>query len=478
MHHLFFFFPSLIFSLFPHHTFSITPITTVITAMLASATKKSFQRRLYSTINLNAASEASPTPNKSRSMLKQASKVFALFTIAYGSGIYYASVNEKFNRPFVKYVPLAGKIIDFLEEREYQNNIAARARRMQLEKEAALDTFYYRRSKVTSKLSTKPPVSSVTSAIDSNNSASSSADTKSNATSALSSTKDPLSPKRFFDAVSGTVGEDRDYLPLVLLPDDQDKYLNKAAMSLNELISSFNSSAISEDTMLSVSQSLATVAKENATVAPHYAQVIMHKSQEFDRLYRSYRLIWDEYLDNQSDTTFRSNPVLHNYSRKLAEEITETEMLLVNLINSGRNGNDLSPSDAEYVKFKDSRDKSKKKIASAPALPHNYHNSTEALNSAIQPAASGREAKEYGGFDGSDVSLQLRLTLTLLVSALQQHSSVPLSPYIEGVREAVAPYQDLPSKEKQIQEALKTISIPDDVDLQPVIHDILSFDKK
>ena len=216
--------------------------------MLASATKKSFQRRLYSTINLNAASEASPTPNKSRSMLKQASKVFALFTIAYGSGIYYASVNEKFNRPFVKYVPLAGKIIDFLEEREYQNNIAARARRMQLEKEAALDTFYYRRSKVTSKLSTKPPVSSVTSAIDSNNSASSSADTKSNATSALSSTKDPLSPKRFFDAVSGTVGEDRDYLPLVLLPDDQDKYLNKAAMSLNELISSFNSSAISEDT--------------------------------------------------------------------------------------------------------------------------------------------------------------------------------------------------------------------------------------
>jgi hypothetical protein len=446
--------------------------------MLASATKKSFQSRLYSTINFNTTSQASPAPKKSRSVLKQASKLFALFTIAYGSGIYYASVNDNFNRPFVKYVPLAGKIIDFLEEREYQNNIAARARRIQLENEAALDTFYYRRSKVTSKLSTKPPVSSITSAVDSNNSASSSADTKSNATSALLSTKDPLSPKRFFDAVSGTVGEDRDYLPLVLLPDDQDKYLNKAAMSLNELISSFNSSAISEDTMLSVSQSLATVAKENATVAPHYAQVIMHKSQEFDRLYRSYRLIWDEYLDNQSDTTFRSNPVLHNYSRKLAEEITETEMLLVNLINSGRNGNDLDVSDAEYVKFKDSRDKSKKKIASTSALPHNHHNSTEALNSTIQPAASGSSAKEYGGFDGSDVSLQLRLTLTLLVSALQQHSSVPLGPYIEGVREAVAPYQDLPSKEKQIQEALKTISIPDELDLQPILHDILSFDKK
>lgn len=446
--------------------------------MLASATKKSFQRRFYSTINLNPSSPTSPALRKSRGALKQASKLFAFFTVAYGAGIYYASINEKFNKPFVQYVPLAGKIIDFLEEREYQKNVTARARRIQLEKEAAMDSFYYRRSPVTSKLSTKPPVSSITSAVDSNNSAFFTDDTKSNATSALLSTKDPLSPKRFFDAVSGTVGEDRDYLPLVLLPDDQDKYLNKAAMSLNALISSFNASAISEDTMLSVSQSLANVATENANVAPHYAQVIMYKSQKFDRLYRSYRLIWDEYLDNQSDTTFRSNPVLHDYSRKLAEEITETEMLLVNLINSGRTGNDLDVNDAEYIKFKQSAslDKTKKKIA--PVLSQNHHNSAEALNSTIQPAANINSVKEYGGFDGSDVSLQLRLTLTLLVSALQQHSSVPLGPYIEGVREAVAPYNDMSTKEKHIQEALKTISIPEELDLKPVLHDILSFNKK
>lgn len=422
--------------------------------------------------------------------LKRITQAGTVFAVAYGAGIYYASVNDKFNSVYVKYVPLAGTIIDFLEEREYQNNITARARKAQLDKEEQ-DSYYYRRSPVNS--TSTPLSSSVTSAINSVSSSSSltskmteeqtdeeklhsSKSPNSSATSATSS-RDPLLPKRFFDAVSGTVGGDRDYLPLVLLPDEQDKIMNKAAMSLNALISSFNASAISEETVLSVSKTLADVAQSNASIAPHYAQVIMYKSEKFDRLYRSYRLIWEEYLNTQEqiagqDTSFKSNPVLADYSRKLSEEIVETELLLVNLINSGKRGHDLDVTDPEYVKFKTSNAALKKKKKAAKQSKA----ATSSTNFSTSIAQPFRTETSYGGFDATDISLQLKLALTLLVTALQQHSSVPLGPYIQGVREAMAPYPDISNREVLIAEALKTISVPEEVDLKPVLHDILAYD--
>lgn len=393
--------------------------------------------------------------------------------VVYGSGVYYASIDDKFNRLFTKYVPLAGVVMDFLEEREYQNNIASRARRAQLESESQ-DSYYYRRSPVSSAVEN---VSS-SSALTSNRSEEHPAGHKqtqssSNATSATSS-KDPLSPKRFFDAVSGTVGGDRDYLPLVLLPDDQDAVLNKAAMSLNALISSFNASAISEETVLKVSKTLADVAKTNASVAPRYSQVIMYKSDKFDRLYRNYRLIWEEYLDTQEQisstkSTPTSNPVLADYSKKLSEEITETELLLVNLINSGKRGQDLDITDPQFIKYKNYTASLKKKklaLAQQPTLP---------VGPAITaPPPAPKPHSPYGAFDGTEISLQLKLALTLLVTALQQQSHVPLGPYIQGVREAMASYPE--NKEGLIHEALKGITIPENVDLEPVLHDILTYD--
>lgn len=277
------------------------------------------------------------------------------------------------------------------------------------------------------------------------------------------------------------MGGYRDYLPLVLLPDDSDFELNKAAMSLNALISSYNSSAISEETVLKVSKTLAAVAQSNASVAPHYAQVIMYKSEKFDRLYRNYRLIWEEYLDTQEQITdaansnFSSNPVLADYSKKLSEEITETEMLLVNLINSGKRGHDLSVTDPEYVKFKTSAAALKKKsalLSQNNPLPVNVPITTPA------PVERGNKDTKYGGFDGSDITLQLKLALTLLVTALQQHSKVPLGPYIQGVREAMASYPEstLGMRESLINEALKGITVPEEVDLKPILHDIVAYD--
>lgn len=385
--------------------------------------------------------------------------------------MYYASIDDKFNRLFTKYVPLAGVVMDFLEEREYQNNIASRARRAQLESESQ-DSYYYRRSPVSSAVENVSSSSSLTSSRSEEHSAGhKQTQSSSNATSATSS-KDPLSPKRFFDAVSGTVGGDRDYLPLVLLPDDQDAVLNKAAMSLNALISSFNASAISEETVLKVSRTLADVAKTNASVAPRYSQVIMYKSEKFDRLYRNYRLIWEEYLDTQEQmsstkATPTSNPVLADYSKKLSEEITETELLLVKLINSGKRGHDLDVTDPQFIKYKNyTASLKKKKLALAQQV-------TLPVGAISTPPPAPKPHSPYGALDGTEISLQLKLALTLLVTALQQQSHVPLGPYIQGVREAMASY---PDKEGMIHEALKGIIVPENVDLEPVLHDILTYD--
>lgn len=356
-------------------------------------------------------------------------------------------------------------MLDFLEEREYQNNVSSRARKAQLENESQ-DSYYYRRSPVSSAVDSAPTAGS-----DSENRAKSS---NTNASSTLS--QDPLSSKRFFDAVSGTVGGDRDYLPLVLLPDHQDAELNKAAMSLNALISSFNSRAISEETVLKVSKNLAVVAQSNADIAPHYAQVIMYKSEKFNRLYRSYRLIWEEYLDTQEQFTntpsdITMNPVLAAYSKKLSDEITETEMLLVNLINSGRRGHDLEVNDPEYVKFKKAQAALKKRMKTL---------SIQSTLPVVPPStlAAAKSEASYGAIDGTDNSLQLKLSLTLLVSALQEHSRVPLGPYIQGVREAMTSYPDNAAvKEGIIREALKGISVPEEVDLKPILHDILSYER-
>lgn len=272
-------------------------------------------------------------------------------------------------------------------------------------------------------------------------------------------------------------------MPLILLPDDSDPQLNLAAMSLNDLISSFNANAISEDTVLKVSKTLADVAQSNARVAPRYAQVIMYKSAKFDRLYRNYRLIWEEYLEAQEQladnkkTGIRSNPVLADYSRKLSEEITETEMLLANLLNSGKRGNDLTPTDPEYVKYKKAAADLKKRN-SALALQNNSTIPVVTSTSTTPSTEQQKPEGSFGSIDGSDITLRLKLALTLLVTALQQHSKVPLGPYIQGVREAMSSYPEsaISAKEKLIHEALQGIAVPEEVDLNPILHDILTYD--
>lgn len=394
--------------------------------------------------------------------------------MAYGSGIYYSSINEDFQTQFVKYVPLAGTIIDYLEEREVDKigaRINSSIHKINVPKPSFISALEHKPSNNSSL------TSRMTEELTEEEKLQNAKPSNSSATSATSS-KDPLTPKHFFDAVSGTVGDEtRDYLPLVLLPDDRDEVLNKAVMSLNDLIASYNASTINEDTMLAVSLSLAKVAQNNASIAPHYAQVIMYKAEKFDSLYQNYRCMYEEYLNTQEQiagdiSPIKANPVLADYNKRIAEEITDTEMLLVKLVNSGKGGHDLEASDAEYRRYKASITSNKKKPKTSIPQPAA---STPPLPTTTSSAVSSSSIS-YGAFDATDMSLRLELALTLLVGALQQHT--PIASYIQGVRDAISQYPDVKIRENVINEALKSITVPDSVDLQPVLQDILTYDSQ
>lgn len=424
--------------------------------------------RLYST-----RSKSSSTLLK---LFKTSTKVATAVAITYGVGVYYASVNSNFHNTFTTYVPLAGTIIDFLEERDYQKKFKIITHK-EAQKNSVPLTSAIEQSTSSSSLASEQDELTKTKKVSANSSATS-----------AKSNKDPLSPKNFFNAVSGTVGEeDREYLPLVLLPDDRDELVNRAAMSLNDLIAGYNASAITEETVLSVSKTLASLAQNSASIAPHYAQVIMHKSENFKKLYQGYQIIWDEYLEKQDENQLaaansrKANPVFADYNHRLAEEINETELLLVKFINAGKRGSDLDTSDVEYVKFQKIKLESPKKKVYTPLTMSSTCSSIDRQNSNnymdCATAGASKYDAAYGGFDGSDMALRVELALTLLVTALQHENTPVVATYIQGVRDAVATCPDDTSRESIINEALKCVTVPKDLDLRPVLHDIIFYDK-
>lgn len=473
-------------------------------------------------------------------LIKRVSQVAVVTSTIYVGGIWYASNHPQFE----KYVPLSHTVIDFLEEREFSSQAAARARKVNDQETQLLNSLYRRKitpsdsvsnttlkssadenrnaSQITSAVVPSSNVSSLTSRLDQELTAEDrlkSTSSRSDATSTLFS-KDPLAPSNFFDAISGTVSSSREYLPLVLLPDDNDENVNNVAMSLNSLISNINNMVVTEDSVISVSTTLEELAREKATSKPHYANALLVKSQHFDALYQSYKLLWDEYLDNQNSNGVSSvsdkketNPVVYEYIRKMAKEITDTEILLVKLMNSKSDlvltneQKDREFQDDYYSRphhiSKGVKDVNKKWInqpetlASSQPSTINITETSSTLVESSNSSSSSVESKQlsiidptiYGAIKPTDLSLQLELALTLLVNALQQQSSIPLGPYIQGVRDAVDHYSNrwsYPSlgntvtsseshdRKTLITEALKSVSVPKDVDLKPILDDILA----
>lgn len=494
--------------------------------------------------------------------LKRLTQASVVGSAAYAGGIWYATNHPEFE----KYVPLSHAVIDFLEEREFQSRVTASIRKSTTEPKP--DDFYYKKvNNIQSKSSLPSSAPSSPSPSSSSSSASTSPSTNSQVTSAITpssrvsaltsrldeeiseedrlkasshqnnattarSGKDPLAPTRFFDAVSGTVGGGREYLPLVLLPDESDEVINLVAMSLNDLIASINNSVVTEESVLNVTKTLQELAQDKAQVKPRYANAVLVKSQHFNNLYQSYKLLWDEYLDAQGSQNNQQtlpsdkksvNPVLAEYSHKLSKEVIDTELLLVKLINSKKDmelteeekilehNSDLfyqhQPHHHAYLKDEEEQQPLSYEKTNNEGL--DLKNGQSSVSSQLKKEVTQQQAqldpRYYGAIEPSDISLKLELALTLLVNALQQHSSVPLGPYIQGVREAVdQPYNyyktyssssssiqqqssssssssyisqtpTIPKdRETLISEALKSISVPSDVDLKPVLDDILA----
>ncbi|KAF5105478.1 hypothetical protein DV453_004801 [Geotrichum candidum] len=422
--------------------------------------------RLYST-------RSRPSSAVSR-LLKKSAKLAIGVAAAYGAGVYYASINSNFHKTFTTYVPLASTVIDFLEERKHQKNFKTISHK-EAEKNSVQLTSAVEKSIGSSSLASEQDELA-------SGAKAKKVSANSSATSAKSN-KDPLSPKRFFNAVSGTVGEeDREYLPLVLLPDDRDEIVNRAAMSINDLIAGYNAAAVTEETVLSVSKALASVAQSSATIAPRYAQVIMHKSENFKQLYQGYQLIWNEYLEKQDENqmavnNLKTNPVIANYNHRLAEEINETELLLVKFINAGKRGSDLNMNDPEYVRFKKLNSAAPKKAHTPLTPPDSSRTQSSSTYIESATATANKFDAAYGGFDGSDTALRVELALMLLVTALQRENTPVISAYIQGLRDAVATCPDDASRESVINEALKSVPVPKDLDLRPILHDIIFYDK-
>lgn len=440
-------------------------------------------------------------------LLKRLTQVGGIVSATYITGIWYASSHPEFE----KYIPYSSVVIDYLEERNYQSKISTRVIRSH-ESQNSNHDFYYRRVDPelsrsifgSSDSSSPSPSRSVTSAkLPTSNSSSltsrlddeipdeekkSKGSQSSSATSALSSS-DPLDPERFFDSGSGTVGKTKEYLPLVLLPDHSDKQVNEVAMSLNELITSINSSVVTEETVLNVKKRLEELANAKAKDKPHYANELLVKSHNFDTLYRSFKLLWDEYLDAQGvENTSPDNTVISQYTNRLAKEVADTELLLVKLVNSNK--------DLEYTEEQKiaehhhspyyhshrirsrSKDTESESDSSQKELKSSASSETQASYSNNSLSNDSLDPKSFGGVDSSDISIRLELALALLVSALQEKSSVPLGPYIEGVRQELekpftSKYTTPSAREHFISEVLKSVNISSDVDIKPVLNDIL-----
>lgn len=432
--------------------------------------------RLYS-------SSAAARPRPVRSVLGTVAKATALLGLAYAGGVYYSSSHPAFQRKFTTYVPGAATVIDFLEEREYKKT-GARASISSLLH--ANDTS----SGATNQgENTKPFANAVSHpSTDTDNR---------HHLSATNSSADPLSPTYFFNAVSGQVGSstDHDYLPLVLLPDDgrDDPLLKAAALNLNDLIASFNSGTlIPESTIISVSSALADI-----PAPPRFAELLRAKSDRFQDLSRRYRLMWESYLDTQDQieagaVASTRNPVLADYNRSVRQEIQETENLLVRLVNSGKAKKDLDAEDGVYLKYKQDASSSSapkrsprttpapiQPAASAPTPAQTQQAASTPTPSSIQradqpppkPSSAPQKQISYGALDASDPTLQLTLSLTLLVSALHQHAPGAAT-YIQSIRDAVTPLSEADRKER-LTAALREVRVPDDVDLGAVLGDIV-----
>lgn len=217
--------------------------------------------------------------------------------------------------------------------------------------------------------------------------------------------KDPLSPKLFFDAQSGNISE-RDYLPLLLLPDIRDPLVHQVSFALNDLISSVNCSAASKETIRKTCLALDRLADNILKSHEDYSVIFHEKSKTLHDIIES------------SDIDYKN----------LSNEILEIENLLVQHCNT-RNTITNKPIQHERI-------------------------TTTNYQKAI---------------------LQLQMSFSLLISILHNKTTNSLSPnpYVDALKDTLSSFEKA-SREDLVKSALKDLTVPEDVDLKPIINDIVN----
>lgn len=293
-------------------------------------------------------------------------------------GTWYALRNEAFLDTFERYVPFGGNVVDFFEERAHA------------EKMKSKEAFYHAQASV------EPYISRKHLAANDENSA---------------GRHDPLAPHRFFDPGSGQVGLDqREYLPLVSLPETRDPLVTEASMALNDLISGVNASAVYTKSISDCAKRL----RDIAAASPTLKAELLAQADTMDQVVKRAGA-------TPGAVTDRAVHV------ELAQAIVASEHLLVSHINSQGLG--------------DSR---------------------------LTSTSSATKPKKNTSWS-MDQLIEVQVTLSLLIRALDRHN--PIDGYVRAIRKELAHVRG--DKEALVLEALNGISVPKDVDLQPVLRDIL-----
>lgn len=274
--------------------------------------------------------------------------------------------------------------------------------------------------------------------------------------------EDPLPPEQFFDAQSGTVGtRTRKYLPLLVLPNINDPVIHDVSMALNDLISSVNASAVSDETVRAVAKRFQRLAESVSVKYPDdeaSINLFKHESVVFETLVNSYQGLRVHY-----GVPHVPNEQTSRYHKRIAKEILKIEPLLVAHCNRH---NALATGSGKLVYTAESELAPLASIASSPKGTYATSRATQERNPMmLTPAVSL-----------SPELLDLQLSLTLLAHALHTGTGVPVEHYIRSIRNMVRASGE-EDKRKLVDQALQGANIPSDVDMAAIVGRILNDSK-
>ncbi|ANB11328.1 hypothetical protein AWJ20_4132 [Sugiyamaella lignohabitans] len=435
---------------------NVTRITTSLRTFqkAAQAPNRSFSFSHYQTQHSSSGSNGSGSSSSSSSSSSagssSSSSLFMKLSLAAASvvSLYAASTyavwslqesNPSIYKTFDRHIPLGHYILEFLEERQYQEKM--RTRKEFYDSQGSVQPYVSRTYKGAA-------------GDEQDDHSSHSKATSSGKGGSSSVTHDPLSPERFFDAKSGTVGlGEREYLPLILLPDTNNPVVHEISMSLNVLISSVNASAVSDETVNNVSQLFHRLSEETKS-EKHLQQdskLFEEEAQVFTSLVDAFKQVRPKAGSTDESEARLYRQYAENYHKRLANEILRAENILIAHCNT------INATIREPRPFS----------LQPPVKPSS---TTSKINTTTTSSTS--YAKPDFALPTTDI-LELQISFNLLVSALHDHTNLPLSPYIQGIKSAIAA-SNHSNKEELIHRALQGVRIPDDVDIKPIIQDVLS----